>query len=200
MVAMILRPIKPIKRHKSTNTPPPSSSPYQPGREDDDSGLQVSGLQQQRRQVGVLVEEQHLLGLEDHGDRLHGGTVRNMAEQEHHRTDHRARVVKTLKPPALFLPPSLPQNPPPPPWPEVRPCALSPTLPLEEGAGPKNMRQKRVCLPNWKKTQSRSSKEGKGAKSCAWCGGTCKLRHFQDSNQPTNQGRACYRALMQPQN
>lgn len=40
-----------------------------PGREDDDSGLQVFGLQQQRRQVGVLAEEQHLLRLEDHGDR-----------------------------------------------------------------------------------------------------------------------------------
>lgn len=41
---------------------------YTPGREDDDSGFQVFGLQQQRCQVGVLAEEQDLLCLEDHRD------------------------------------------------------------------------------------------------------------------------------------
>lgn len=63
---------------------------YKPGREDDDTGLQVFGLQQQSCQVGVRAEQQHLLRLEDRcagrqvmaqGDRSHRGTLRNTAEQ-----------------------------------------------------------------------------------------------------------------------
>lgn len=39
---------------------------HKPGREDDDSGLQIFRLQQQGGKVGVLAEQQHLLSLEDH--------------------------------------------------------------------------------------------------------------------------------------
>ena len=48
-----------------TRRPGRGRQKHPPGREDDDSGLQVLGLQQQRRQVGVLAEQQHLLRLEE---------------------------------------------------------------------------------------------------------------------------------------
>lgn len=56
-------------------------SSYKPSRQNDDSGLQVFGLQQQRCQVGVLAEEKNLLCLEDRDDGSQMGTMKNTAEQ-----------------------------------------------------------------------------------------------------------------------
>ena len=69
---------QPPSNHLATTRQPPGNHPattqqptpmpllYKPGREDDYSGLQVFGLQQQGCQVGVLAKQQHLLRLEDH--------------------------------------------------------------------------------------------------------------------------------------
>lgn len=161
---------------------------YTPGREDDDSGLQVFGFQQQRRQVGVLAEQQHLLRLEDQraGRQVTPKDNEKRGRTKHHRTHHRTRIIS-------FEPSASP--PPPTPTPRPRDPSLdhAPSHPREEWGRGQKMETKKCSRSAELKENSKSKLEYKegGAKSCAWCGGTCKLRRFQDSNQPTNQGRAC---------
>lgn len=53
-----------------------------------------------------------------------------------------------------------------------------------EGGGAKNGGKKCLRFAELKvNLKSKPEYKEGGAKSCAWCGGTCKLRRFQDFNQ-----------------
>lgn len=134
---------------------------YKPGREDDDSGLQVFSLQQQRRQVGVLAEEQHLLSLDDRGGTSHDGTLKIMAEHS----------VSFSPPESLRHP-----NHKTPPHPASTMLLLTHAT-TGGGGGAKNG-DKSADLLNSKKTENQSCKGG-GAKGCAWW--------FMQKETPVNQ-------------